>query len=342
MEIKKLVEEFRERLKSATTSSELDELRNQYLGRKRGLITSLLKDLPNLQPDQRSSAGKQINDFKKTVEEALDARAAELLKPLKLETIDWTLPGYEYRIGAVHPLTQVRRLIEDIFREMGYAVAEGPEIETDFNNFAALNFPADHPARDTQDTLFIQTPEGADPLLLRTHTSPVQIRTMLSHQPPVRVLCPGRVYRKDEIDATHSPIFHQMEGLAVDDQITFADLKGTLDQFAKRLFSPDVKTRFRPSYFPFTEPSAEMDCSCFKCGGKGCNTCKQTGWIELLGSGMVHPNVLEAVGYDSEKYTGFAFGMGIDRIALRLYDIPDIRMFYQTDLRFLSQFRVIS
>ena len=233
-------------------------------------------------------------------------------------------------------------MIEEIFREMGYAIAEGPEIDTDFNNFAALNFPPDHPARDMQDTLFVETPPNSEPLLLRTHTSPVQIRTMLQTQPPVRILCPGRVYRKDEMDATHSPIFHQMEGLAVDDRITFADLKGTLHHFAKRLFDQDVKVQFRPSFFPFTEPSAEMDCSCVNCKGKGCNVCKQTGWLEILGSGMVHPNVLEAVGYDSEKYSGFAFGMGIDRIAILFYGIPDIRLLYNNDLRFLSQFRVIA
>jgi phenylalanyl-tRNA synthetase alpha chain len=250
------------------------------------------------------------------------------------------LPGKEYWVGAAHPLTQVRRMIEEIFREMGYAIAEGPEVETDFNNFAALNFPPDHPARDMQDTLFVES--TSEPLMLRTHTSPVQIRTMLSSKPPVRILCPGRVYRKDEIDATHSPIFHQMEGLAVDDHITFADLKGSLHHFAKRLFGSEVKVQFRPSFFPFTEPSAEMDCSCVNCKGNGCNVCKQTGWLEILGSGMVHPNVLEAVGYDSEKYSGFAFGMGIERIAILFYDIPDIRLFYSNDLRFLSQFRVIA
>ncbi len=342
MNIPALSKEFQERLKSVQNIADLEELRNQYLGRKRGIITSLLKELPNLPADQKALAGKGINELKKFVEEAIESKAAELAVPQAEETIDWSLPGKEYWVGAVHPLTQARRMIEEIFREMGYAVAEGPEIETDFNNFASLNFPPDHPARDEQDTLFVETPENSEPLLLRTHTSPVQIRTMLASQPPVRILCPGRVYRKDEIDATHSPIFHQMEGLAVDDRITFADLKGTLHHFATKLFRQDVKVQFRPSFFPFTEPSAEMDCSCMNCKGNGCNVCKQTGWLEILGSGMVHPNVLEAVGYDSEKYTGFAFGMGIERIAMLFYDIPDIRLLYTNDLRFLSQFRVIA
>jgi len=340
MNIPELSKEFQQRLNSIQTTADLEELRNQYLGRKRGIITSLLKDLPGLPAEQRGSAGKEINEFKRVVEEAIDKRTAELASPSADNKIDWSLPGKEYWVGATHPLTQVRRMIEEIFREMGYAIAEGPEIETDFNNFAALNFPPDHPARDMQDTLFVES--TSEPLMLRTHTSPVQIRTMLSSKPPVRILCPGRVYRKDEIDATHSPIFHQMEGLAVDDHITFADLKGSLHHFAKRLFGSEVKVQFRPSFFPFTEPSAEMDCSCVNCKGNGCNVCKQTGWLEILGSGMVHPNVLEAVGYDSEKYSGFAFGMGIERIAILFYDIPDIRLFYNNDLRFLSQFRVIA
>ena len=341
MNIPGLSKEFHDRLKSIQNPAELEELRNQYLGRKRGIITSLLKDLPNLPPDQRALAGKEINEFKRVVEEAIEKKVAELAVPAVEKKIDWSLPGKEYWVGAVHPITQARRMVEEIFREMGYAVAEGPEIETDFNNFGALNFPPDHPARDAQDTLFVESP-SSEPLMLRTHTSPVQIRTMLSTKPPVRILCPGRVYRKDEIDATHSPIFHQMEGLAVDDHITFADLKGSLHHFAKRLFGSDVKVQFRPSFFPFTEPSAEMDCTCVNCKGNGCNVCKQTGWLEILGSGMVHPNVLEAVGYDSEKYSGFAFGMGLDRIAILFYDIPDIRLLFANDLRFLSQFRVIA
>lgn len=341
MNISELSKEFQERLKSIQTTANLEELRNQYLGRKRGIITSLLKDLANFPPDQKASAGKEINEFKRVVEEAIEKKSAELAVPTAEKKIDWSLPGKEYGVGAVHPITQARRMVEEIFREMGYAVAEGPEIETDFNNFGALNFPADHPARDAQDTLFVESPTS-EPLMLRTHTSPVQIRTMLATKPPLRILCPGRVYRKDEIDATHSPMFHQMEGLAVDDHITFADLKGSLHHFAKRLFGSEVKVQFRPSFFPFTEPSAEMDCSCVNCKGNGCNVCKQTGWLEILGSGMVHPNVLEAVGYDSEKYSGFAFGMGLERIAILFYDIPDIRLLFANDLRFLSQFRVIA
>jgi phenylalanyl-tRNA synthetase alpha chain len=342
MDIPKLSREFQQRISSVKNQAELDEVRNDYLGRKRGVITALLKDLPSLPAEKRATAGKEINELKTFVEETIDSKANALAKPQAETKIDWSLPGREVQIGAVHPLTKTRRMIEEIFKEMGYAIAEGPEIDNDFNNFAALNFPPDHPARDMQDTLFVETPPNSEPLLLRTHTSPVQIRTMLQTQPPVRILCPGRVYRKDELDATHSPIFHQMEGLAADDRITFADLKGTLHHFAKRLFAQDVKVQFRPSFFPFTEPSAEMDCSCVNCKGKGCNICKQTGWLEILGSGMVHPNVLEAVGYDSEKYSGFAFGMGIDRIALLFYGIPDIRLLYNNDLRFLSQFRVVA
>lgn len=343
MDIDQLQKEFRSKLDPVRDLATLEELRNQYLGRKRGLITSLLKEIPGLPAEQRNLAGKNINDFKKIVEEAFEAKAKELQKPIESKETDWTLPGTPSWIGAIHPLTLVRHRIEDIFREMGYAIAEGPEIETDFNNFAALNFPPDHPARDTQDTFFVdlKEPNGAN-LLLRTHTSPVQIRTMLAHKPPVRILCPGRVYRRDEVDATHSPIFHQMEGLVVDDHITFADLKGTLLYFLQRLFNRNVQLSFRPTFFPFTEPSADVSVSCVFCDSKGCNVCKYSGWIEILGSGMVHPNELEAVGYDSEKYTGFAFGMGLDRLAILLFGIPDIRLFFQNDVRFLSQFRVVS
>jgi phenylalanyl-tRNA synthetase alpha chain len=341
MQLDKLKKEFHERLKQIKNLQDLEELRNEFLGRKRGAITALLKEIPALPAEERGTAGKKINEVKKQIEEELESKAVELQRPSEVREIDWSLPGTEYRLGATHPITIVRRRIEDIFRQMGYAIAEGPEIETDFHNFGALNFPPDHPARDTQDTLFIQQTGGGEPLLLRTHTSPVQIRTMLEHQPPVRILCPGRVYRKDEIDASHSPIFHQMEALAVDDKITFADLKGTLLYFLQELFASDVKLRFRPSFFPFTEPSAEVDVSCVNCKGKGCNVCKQSGWLEILGSGMVHPNVLEAVGYDSEKYTGFAFGLGLERVAILVFNIPDIRLLYQNDSRFLSQFRIV-
>ncbi|HSP06012.1 MAG TPA: phenylalanine--tRNA ligase subunit alpha [Acidobacteriota bacterium] len=341
MDIQKLSAEFEQKLRAARTLAEVEELRNQYIGRKRGVITALLKDLPKLPAEERGAAGKQINSLKQAVEEALEARIRELQKPSLTETVDWSLPGREVRLGAVHPLTFVRRRIESIFREMGYAVADGPEIETDFFNFGALNFPPDHPARDTQDTLFIQTEPGEEPRLLRTHTSPVQIRTMQAHKPPVKILAPGRVYRKDEIDASHSPVFHQIEGLVVDEHITFSDLKGTLLYFLRRLFQSDVTLKFRPSFFPFTEPSAEVDVSCVNCKMAGCTVCKGSGWLEILGSGMVHPNVLEAVGYDSEKYTGFVFGVGIDRLAILLFRLPDIRLLYQNDIRFLSQFRMI-
>ncbi len=343
MDIDQLRKDFQSKLDAVRDSAALDELRNQYLGRKRGLVTSLLKEIPGLPAEQRNAAGKKINDLKKIVEEALEARAKELQKPAASIETDWTLPGSRNWIGAIHPLTLVRHRIEDIFREMGYAMAEGPEIETDFHNFAALNFPPDHPARDAQDTFFVDLtePNGAN-LLLRTHTSPVQIRTMLTHKPPVRILCPGRVYRRDEVDATHSPIFHQMEGLVVDQHVTFADLKGTLLFFFERLFQKKVKVSLRPTFFPFTEPSADVSVSCVFCDQKGCNVCKYSGWIEILGSGMVHPNVLEAVGINSEKYTGFAFGMGVERLAITLFGIPDIRLFFQNDIRFLSQFRVVS
>jgi phenylalanyl-tRNA synthetase alpha chain len=340
MDIDKLREQFEKDLSVVKDLKDLEDLRNRYIGRKRGAITALLKDIPKLPPEHRGEAGKSVNEFKKLVEERLDLRAIQFQQSTGKE-VDWTLPGIEFSLGAVHPLTIARRRIEDIFREMGYAVMDGPEIETDFHNFAALNFPPDHPARDMQDTLFVDRRHGNENMLLRTHTSPVQIRTMLQYKPPVRILCPGRVYRKDEIDASHSPIFHQIEALAVDENITFADLKGTLLYFLQKLFASDVKLQFRPSFFPFTEPSAEVDVSCVMCKGKGCSVCKGSGWIEILGAGMVHPNELEAVGYDSEKYTGFAFGLGIDRVALLMYSIPDIRLLYQSDVRFLSQFRVI-
>lgn len=339
-DIARLREQFSRELSAAQNPKDLEEVRNQYLGRKRGAITALLKDIPKLPVEERGQAGKFINEFKQFAEEQLAAREAQFQSPERTH-VDWTLPGIQYSPGAAHPLTIVRRRIEDIFREMGYAIMDGPEIENDFHNFGALNFPPDHPARDMQDTLFVDRKEGSEHLLLRTHTSPVQIRTMLQYKPPVRILCPGRVYRKDEIDASHSPIFHQIEGLVVDEHITFADLKGTLLYFLQKLFAADVKLQFRPSFFPFTEPSAEVDVSCVSCKGQGCNVCKGSGWIEILGSGMVHPNELEAVGYDSEKYTGFAFGCGIDRLAILMYNLPDIRLLYQSDIRFLSQFRVM-
>lgn len=342
MDFNLLQQEFYRKLSSANNAKELEEIRNEYLGRKRGIITALLKDLPSIPAEERKSTGRQVNDLKRLVETELERKAALLQQTHRTELIDWTLPGTEYKLGAIHPITLVRQKIENIFRTMGYAVVEGPEIETDFHNFTALNFPPDHPARDTQDTLFVdRKDETGKNLVLRTHTSPVQIRTMLNGPPPVRVLCPGRVYRKDEIDATHSPIFHQVEALAVDEHITFADLKGTLLYFLQELFEESVELSFRPTFFPFTEPSADVSVSCVFCKKRGCSVCKNTGWIEILGSGMVHPNVLENVGYDSEKYTGFAFGVGLDRIAILMYGIPDIRLLFQNDVRFLSRFRVM-
>jgi phenylalanyl-tRNA synthetase alpha chain len=342
MKIQELQEEFYRKLTQISNSGALDELRNEYLGRKRGVITALLKELPKLNPDERKVVGQQVNAFKQIVEQELEAKTTQLQQTVSLETIDWTLPGIEYKVGAIHPITLVRQKIENIFRSMGYAIVDGPEVETDFHNFTALNFPPDHPARDTQDTLFVdRKDESGKNMLLRTHTSPVQIRTMLKYPPPVRVLCPGRVYRKDEIDATHSPIFHQIEALVVDENITFADLKGTLLYFLQELFSEEVQLSFCPTFFPFTEPSADVSVSCVFCKSKGCGVCKYSGWIEILGSGMVHPNVLENVGYDSEKYTGFAFGLGLDRIAILMFGVPDIRLFFQNDVRFLSQFQVM-
>ncbi len=342
MNTRELQEQFYQKLGVVSKPNELEELKNEYLGRKRGVITSLLKELSEVEPDRKKEIGKQINDLKKLVESELELKEKQLQQTDQIQVTDWTLPGNDLHAGAIHPITLVRQRIENIFRAMGYAIVEGPEIETDFHNFTALNFPPDHPARDTQDTLFVdRRDESGKNQLLRTHTSPVQIRTMLKHPPPVRILCPGRVYRKDEIDATHSPIFHQIEALVVDENITFADLKGTLLYFLQELFSTDVQLSFRPTFFPFTEPSADVSVSCVFCKAAGCNVCKQTGWIEILGSGLVHPNVLENVGYDSEKYTGFAFGLGLDRIAILLYGIPDIRLLFQNDVRFLSQFRVI-
>jgi phenylalanyl-tRNA synthetase alpha chain len=343
MDFNLLQQEFYRKLSSANNAKDLEEIRNEYLGRKRGVITALLKDLPSIAAEERKATGRLVNDLKRLIETELERKTALLQEQVITgERVDWTLPGAEYKLGAIHPITLVRQKIENIFRTMGYAVVDGPEMETDFHNFTALNFPPDHPARDTQDTLFVdRKDETGKNLVLRTHTSPVQIRTMLKYPPPVRILCPGRVYRKDESDATHSPIFHQVEALAVDEQITFADLKGTLLYFLQELFEQRVELSFRPTFFPFTEPSADVSVSCVFCKKRGCSVCKNSGWIEILGSGMVHPNVLENVGYDSEKYTGFAFGVGLDRIAILMYGIPDIRLFFQNDIRFLSQFRVM-
>jgi phenylalanyl-tRNA synthetase alpha chain len=334
--VQTIVEGAREELERATTRRDLDEVRVKYLG-KRGTLTQLLRALPGMPPAERPIVGKEANAAKAGLESELEARQAlleglERRARLAADRPDLTLPGRRVVPGALHPLTQVHDEIVDVFTGMGFAVAEGPEVELDFYNFEALNIPKDHPARDMQDTFYV----GGE-VLLRTHTSPVQIRTMERQKPPVRIICPGRVYRRDA-DITHSPVFHQVEGLAVDRGISMGDLKGTLALFARELFGPDSRIRFRPSFFPFTEPSAEVDVLCFLCKGGGCRVCKQSGWLEILGSGMVHPRILGAMGYDTEEVTGWAFGMGIERVAMLRYGVDDIRLFFENDLRFLSQF----
>ena len=328
--------EARAAIGAAAASAELEAIRIRYLGRS-GEITQILKSLGTLAPQERREVGAAANEAKRELETLLDerleaARAAERRRQRERERPDLTLPGRRPPRGVVHPLMRVREEIVTIFTGLGFAVAEGPQIETDAYNFEALNIPRDHPARDMQDTFYL-SPDT----LLRTHTSPVQIRTMRAQKPPVRVICPGVVYRRDA-DITHSPMFHQVEGLAVDRDVTMADLKGTLELFAREMFGPRSKIRFRPSFFPFTEPSAEVDVVCFLCAGAGCRVCKQSGWLEILGSGMVHPRVLKNVGYDPEEVTGWAFGMGIERIAMLKYGVDDIRLFFENDQRFLNQF----
>jgi phenylalanyl-tRNA synthetase alpha chain len=334
--VRTIVEGAREDIERAATRRDLDEVRVKYLG-KRGALTQLLRALPGLPPAERPVVGREANEAKAGIESELEARQTvleglERRARLAAERPDLTLPGRRVVPGGLHPLTQVHDEIVDVFTGMGFAVAEGPEVELDYYNFEALNIPKDHPARDMQDTFYV----GGE-ILLRTHTSPVQIRTMERRKPPVRIICPGRVYRRDA-DITHSPVFHQVEGLAVDRGITMGDLKGTLELFARELFGPDSRIRFRPSFFPFTEPSAEVDVLCFLCKGGGCRVCKASGWLEILGSGMVHPRILQAMGYDTEEVTGWAFGMGVERVAMLRYGIDDIRLFYENDLRFLSQF----
>jgi phenylalanyl-tRNA synthetase alpha chain len=321
----------------ARSTSDLEQVRVRVLGRA-GQLTAVLRSLGSIPAAERPKVGEQANRAKTEIEAAIAARleslkAEEHRRTLAIDRPDLTLPGRRPIPGPVHPITRVTEEIIEVFEGLGFSVAEGPEVESDYYNFAALNFPDDHPARDMQDTFHL----SAD-TLLRTHTSPVQIRTMKAQPPPVRVICLGKVYRRDILDATHSPMFHQVEGLAVDRHITMADLKATLQLFAREMFGPRSAVRFRPSFFPFTEPSAEVDVRCFKCGGDGCRFCKDSGWLEILGSGMVHPNVLRNVGYDPEEVTGWAFGMGIDRIALLKYEIDDIRLFFDNDLRFLQQF----
>jgi phenylalanyl-tRNA synthetase alpha chain len=335
--------QFTADLTQASGEAEVRAVRDRYLARKGGLVSGLLKTLGSAPPDERPRLGHLVNSFKLEVETALEDRlaAATAARPPK-GAVDVTLPGRTPPFGHRHPLSLLRERIEGIFTRMGFLVIEGPELEDDYHNFEALNMPAEHPARDMQDTLYLASPirssAGNPATLLRTHTSGMQIRHMEQHAPPVRLIAPGRVYRRDNLDLTHTPMFTQVEGLVVGEDVTLADLKGTLDIFVRELFGQDRKVRFRPSFFPYTEPSAEVDISCAACGGAGCPMCKRTGWIEILGSGMVHPAVFEAVGYDPEKYTGFAFGMGIERVALLKWGVEDIRLFYENDLRFLEQF----
>ncbi|MDF1506954.1 phenylalanine--tRNA ligase subunit alpha [Robertmurraya sp. DFI.2.37] len=339
--LKELQEEALQAVDAAADLKELNDIRVSYLGKK-GPITEVLKGMGKLSAEERPKMGALANEVRDLIsakieekQQALEAAAVEAR--LALETIDVTLPGRPVHTGNHHPLTRIVEEIEDLFIGMGYTVAEGPEVEKDYYNFEALNLPKSHPARDAQDSFYI-----TEEILLRTQTSPVQARTMEKHdgKGPVKIICPGKVYRRDSDDATHSHQFMQIEGLVVAENIRMSDLKGTLELFAKKLFGEDREIRLRPSFFPFTEPSVEVDVSCFKCGGHGCNICKQTGWIEVLGSGMVHPNVLEMSGFDSKKYTGFAFGMGVERIAMLKYGIDDIRHFYTNDTRFLKQFKL--
>lgn len=324
-------------INGAADLAAIEALRVKYLGKK-GEVTTLLRSMGAVAPEDRPEMGRIINEAREAIEAALEEAkavksASALNDKLIQEQIDVTLPGVAKKRGHMHPLTVVMNEIQDIFIGMGFKVAEGPEVDTVYNNFDALNSPADHPSRSLSDTFYI-----TEEILLRTQTSPVQVRTMKASKPPIKVISPGRCFRFDELDATHSPMFHQVEGLVVDENITMADLKGTLDIFAKRMFGEHTKTKFRPHYFPFTEPSAEVDVTCFKCGGKGCRVCKGSGWIEILGCGMVHPNVLEECGIDSEKYTGFAFGMGLDRVTMLRLEIDDIRLMFENDMRFIEQF----
>jgi phenylalanyl-tRNA synthetase alpha chain len=357
-EIERLQAEFQAALAAAATEQALREVRDRFLARKGGVIASLMKAVAGAPPADRPLLGKLANQFKNDIEGALDAKRAllESGRPV-VGGVDITLPGRQAPLGHLHPLTHVRDQVEAIFSRMGYEILEGPEVEDDYHNFEALNMPPEHPARDMQDTFFLGQPvpqlglatpgtrvsTRPAPLdrpatLIRTHTSAMQIRYMEAHEPPVRIVAIGKVFRRDNPDLTHTPMFHQFEGLLVDEGVTFADLKGTLTAFVREIFAPDIKVMFRPSFFPYTEPSAEMFIGCVFCGGDGCPVCKRTGWLEILGSGMVHPSVLEAVGYDAERYTGFAFGTGIERVAMLKYGVDDIRLFYENDLRFLEQF----
>lgn len=324
-------------ISASENSAALEEIRVKYLGKK-GELTTILRGMGSLSPEERPIVGKLVNEAKSEVEEKLEEavkKIKEKEKNIKLasEVIDISLPGKKNVIGKRHPLDLTLESMKEIFISMGFTVEDGPEVELDHYNFEALNIPKDHPARSEQDTFYIN-----DNIVLRTQTSPIQIRTMENQEPPIKMISPGKVYRSDAVDATHSPIFYQMEGLVIDKGVTFADLKGTLELFAKKMFGDKVVTKFRPHHFPFTEPSAEMDATCFVCEGKGCRVCKGSGWIEILGCGMVHPNVLRNCGIDPEVYSGFAFGFGVDRMVMLKYGIDDIRALYESDMRFLNQF----
>ncbi|MGN0294251.1 MAG: phenylalanine--tRNA ligase subunit alpha [Lachnospiraceae bacterium] len=324
-------------IENADKMDKLNEVKVAYLGKK-GQLTALLKGMKNIAPEERPAFGQMVNEVRSQLENVLEEKKGALAKAareaqMKAECIDVTLPARKQAAGHRHPNHVALDEVERIFIGMGYEVVEGPEVEYDYYNFEALNIPANHPAKDEQDTFYI-----TDKILLRTQTSPVQVRTMEKHPLPIRMIAPGRVFRSDEVDATHSPSFHQIEGMVIDKNITFADLKGTLQQFAKEMFGEDTKVKFRPHHFPFTEPSAEVDVTCFKCHGKGCRFCKGEGWIEILGCGMIHPRVLEMSGIDPNEYSGFAFGVGLERIALLKYEIDDMRLLYENDIRFLKQF----
>ncbi|MCQ2428413.1 MAG: phenylalanine--tRNA ligase subunit alpha [Clostridia bacterium] len=333
--LQNILGEALEQIKAET--QDLEQIRVKYLGKK-GDLTRVLRGMGSLSAEERPAVGQYANNVRADIEAALEKKKQQLKeyqlqKKLAEEKLDVTMPGEKFEIGHRHPLTLVRRELEDIFLGLGFSIAEGPEVEYDYYNFQALNIPPNHPARDTQDTFYI-----TDKILLRSQTSPVQARVMEKQQPPIRIISPGRVYRSDDVDATHSPLFHQLEGLVVDTGITMGDLKGILELFAKTTFGEETKVRFRPHHFPFTEPSAEVDYSCFACHGKGCRLCKGEGWIEILGAGMVHPKVLSGCGIDPEVYSGFAFGFGIERIAMLKYHIDDMRLLYEDDMRFIGQF----
>jgi phenylalanyl-tRNA synthetase alpha chain len=332
-ELDELEATARERVPGADSDEALEALRIELLGRKEGRLTAILRRLGEMPPEERPAIGKRANEAKQAVSELLEERERELATGVAGAEVDRTLFGRRRWQGGRHPITQVIDEIYGIFRDMGFVRALGPEAETDWHNFQALNTPLDHPAALPGDTFYL-----GDGILLRSHTSPVQIRTMMTHEPPIRILAPGRAYRRDPWDPSHAPVFEQIEGLVVDEGITMVDLKATLAEFARRLFGSGTRTRFRPSFFPFTEPSAEVDVTCAICGGSGCSTCKGTGWLEIMGAGMVDPAVFEAAGYDPERYTGWAFGMGPGRVAMLVYGVPDIRMWYEGDIRFLEQF----